>query len=32
VDGRTGAVLWKFMVGSGVVGNPIAYTGTDGKE
>jgi lanthanide-dependent methanol dehydrogenase len=32
VDGRTGAVLWKFKVGSGVVGNPIAYTGPDGKE
>jgi glucose dehydrogenase len=32
VDARTGAVLWKFKVGSGVVGNPIAYTGPDGKE
>jgi PQQ-dependent dehydrogenase (methanol/ethanol family) len=31
-DARTGAVLWKFKVGSGVVGNPIAYTGPDGKE
>jgi len=32
VDAHTGAVLWKFKVGSGVVGNPIAYTGPDGKE
>ena len=32
VDARTGAVLWKFKVGSGVVGNPIAYTGPDGRE
>jgi PQQ-dependent dehydrogenase (methanol/ethanol family) len=32
VDARTGSVLWKFKVGSGVVGNPIAYTGPDGKE
>ena len=31
-DARTGAVLWKFKVGSGVVGNPIAYTGPDGKQ
>jgi PQQ-dependent dehydrogenase (methanol/ethanol family) len=32
VDARSGKVLWKFKVGSGVVGNPIAYTGPDGKE
>ena len=32
VDARTGAPLWKFKVGSGVVGNPIAYTGPDGKQ
>ena len=32
VDGANGTVLWKFKVGSGVVGNPIAYTGPDGKE
>ena len=31
-DAKTGKVLWKFKVGSGVVGNPIAYTGPDGKE
>jgi hypothetical protein len=29
---RTGKVLWKFKVGSGVVGNPITYRGPDGKQ
>ena len=32
VDARTGAPLWQFKVGSGVVGNPISYTGPDGKQ
>ncbi len=32
VDGRTGAVLYKFKVGSGVVGNPISFLGPDGKQ
>jgi lanthanide-dependent methanol dehydrogenase len=32
VDESNGKVLWKFKVGSGVVGNPIAYTGPDGKQ
>ena len=31
-DARTGAALWKFKVGSGVVGAPITYTGPDGKQ
>ena len=31
-DARTGTVLWKFKVGSGVVGNPITYLGPDGKQ
>jgi glucose dehydrogenase len=31
-DALTGEVLWKFKVGSGVVGNPIAYLGPDGKQ
>jgi glucose dehydrogenase len=31
-DARTGALLWKFKVGSGVVGNPVAYRGPDGKQ
>ena len=32
VDARSGAELWKFKVGSGVVGNPVTYTGPDGKQ
>jgi PQQ-dependent dehydrogenase (methanol/ethanol family) len=28
----TGEVLWKFKVGSGVVGCPITYKGPDGKQ
>jgi PQQ-dependent dehydrogenase (methanol/ethanol family) len=31
-DARRGVVLWKFKVGSGVVGAPITYTGPDGKQ
>ena len=32
VDAHTGAVLWKFRTGSGIVGNPITYVGPDGKQ
>ena len=32
VDARTGAVLWQFKVGSGIVGAPMTYTGPDGKQ
>ena len=31
-DARTGKPLWKFKVGSGVVGAPITYRGPDGKQ
>jgi lanthanide-dependent methanol dehydrogenase len=31
-DARTGKVLSKFKVGSGVVGNPITYQGPDGHQ
>ncbi len=31
-DARTGKVLWKFKVGSGVVGNPITFLGPDGRQ
>ncbi|HZI20882.1 MAG TPA: PQQ-dependent dehydrogenase, methanol/ethanol family [Gemmatimonadales bacterium] len=31
-DAQTGRELWKLKVGSGVVGNPITYTGADGKQ
>jgi PQQ-dependent dehydrogenase (methanol/ethanol family) len=32
LDARTGAVLSKFKVGSGVVGNPMTFQGPDGKQ
>jgi lanthanide-dependent methanol dehydrogenase len=32
VDARSGKVLYQFKVGSGVVGNPVTYTGPDGKQ
>src|SRR3989441_1001158 len=32
VDARTGAPLWKMKVGSGVVGNPITFTGADNRQ
>ena len=32
IDARTGKVLSRFKVGSGVVGNPITYRGPDGKQ
>ena len=32
VDAKSGKVLYKFKVGSGVVGNPITYRGPDGKQ
>ena len=32
VDARDGHELWKFKVGSGIVGNPITYTGPDGTQ
>ena len=31
-DARTGKLLWKFKVGSGVIGNPISFRGPDGKQ
>ena len=31
-DARTGTPLWKFKVGSGVVGCPITYRGPDGRQ
>jgi PQQ-dependent dehydrogenase (methanol/ethanol family) len=32
VDQRTGAVLWQFKTGSGIIGNPMTYVGPDGKQ
>lgn len=32
VDARTGALLWRYRVGSGVVGQSITYRGPDGRQ
>lgn len=32
VDARTGKVLWSEKLGSGVIGQPITYTGPDGRQ
>ena len=32
IDAKTGEVLWKFKVGSGVVGNPITFRGPTGSS
>jgi PQQ-dependent dehydrogenase (methanol/ethanol family) len=31
-DARNGNVLWKFHCGSGIIGNPMTYTGPDGRQ
>ncbi|WP_208108695.1 methanol/ethanol family PQQ-dependent dehydrogenase [Cognatilysobacter terrigena] len=32
IDARSGALLWKFQTGSGIIGQPIAYRGPDGHQ
>jgi PQQ-dependent dehydrogenase (methanol/ethanol family) len=32
VDARTGQLLWKHKVGSGIIGSPMTYVGPDGKQ
>ncbi|MFN2570226.1 MAG: methanol/ethanol family PQQ-dependent dehydrogenase [Gemmatimonadales bacterium] len=32
VDARDGHELWKFKLGSGIVGHPMTYLGPDGKQ
>ncbi len=32
VDARSGKELWKFKVGSGIIGSPMTYRGPDGKQ
>jgi alcohol dehydrogenase (cytochrome c) len=32
LDARTGALLWQFKTGSGVIGQPVSYRGPDGKQ
>ena len=32
VDARSGELKWQFKTGSGIIGQPIAYRGPDGRE
>ena len=32
VNAKTGEVLWKFRAGSGFIGQPITYKGSDGRQ
>jgi PQQ-dependent dehydrogenase (methanol/ethanol family) len=32
LDATTGALLWQFKTGSGIVGQPVSYRGPDGKQ
>lgn len=32
LDAHTGNVLWKFKTSSGIVGDPMTFTGPDGKQ
>jgi len=32
LDAKTGALLWQFKTGSGIVGQPVSYRGPDGKQ
>jgi lanthanide-dependent methanol dehydrogenase len=32
VNAKTGHVLWQFKTGSGIIGNPMTFTGPDGHQ
>ena len=32
VDAETGELKWQFKTGSGIIGQPVAYRGADGRE
>jgi lanthanide-dependent methanol dehydrogenase len=32
VDAKTGDLLWKFLAGSGIIGQPVSYMGSDGNQ
>jgi len=32
IDARTGAPLWQYKTASGIIGNPMTFTGPDGKQ
>jgi PQQ-dependent dehydrogenase (methanol/ethanol family) len=32
VDAKSGKLLWKFHAGSGIIGQPVTYEGSDGRQ
>ena len=32
VDAKSGKLLWKFHAGSGIIGQPVTYQGSDGRQ
>jgi len=32
LDAKSGNILWQFKTASGIIGNPMTYTGADGKQ
>jgi PQQ-dependent dehydrogenase (methanol/ethanol family) len=32
IDAKTGGLKWQFKTGSGIIGQPVAYKGPDGRE
>jgi PQQ-dependent dehydrogenase (methanol/ethanol family) len=32
LNARTGELLWQFKTGSGIIGQPVTYSGPDGKQ
>ncbi len=32
VDAHTGKILWQFKTSSGIIGDPITFSGPDGKQ
>ncbi|WP_330837214.1 methanol/ethanol family PQQ-dependent dehydrogenase [Piscinibacter sp.] len=32
LDAKSGALLWQFKAGSGIIGQPVSYRGPDGKQ
>jgi PQQ-dependent dehydrogenase (methanol/ethanol family) len=32
VDAKSGALLWQYKTGSGIIGQPVSYRGPDGKQ
>jgi outer membrane protein assembly factor BamB len=32
IDARSGKLLWKFKTESGIIGQPVSYSGPDGRQ